>query len=269
MQETSRHILVLLVIVNGVILIVSGCLGYILAGQTLRPIQLMLDEQHRFISDSSHELRTPLTALKSTMEVNLRDKHLTVSGARGVLRDSIEEVNKLQALSDALLQLAQFQKQNNHTANEKISLPGLIADSVKKVMPIAQNKAIEITSDVPELVIKGDKIGLSELFVILLDNAIKYSSPNGKIEVTAKASNSAVAVRIKDHGMGISEKDIPHIFDRFYRADAARTKNSASGYGLGLSIAKKICDIHNGTITAESDKGTGTVFTVRLPATFS
>ena len=132
-DEIKGRLVFALLAINGGILIISGGLGFLLAGKTLRPIQDVVDEQNRFITDSSHELRTPLTSLKSAMEVNLRDKNLKLKDAKKLISENIEEVNKLQSLSDELLQLAQYQKPNNNTKFEKLEFVDVVRTSIKKV----------------------------------------------------------------------------------------------------------------------------------------
>jgi signal transduction histidine kinase len=268
-NESRHRLLLTLITINGSIFAVTGVLGYFLAGQTLRPIKQMLDEQNRFISDSSHELRTPLTSLKSAFEVNLRDKGLTIKDARTLISESIDEVNKLQSLSDELLQLAQYEKPNGNTKFEIISLRNVIERSVKKINPIAKQKDITIKTSIKDINIEGNDFGLTDLFTILLDNAVKYSYPKKIISVISDRNDGYAIVSVRDRGIGIDKKDQPHVFDRFYRADSARTRSEAGGYGLGLSIAKKIVDIHRGQISIVSTPGRGSTFTVRLPVKHS
>jgi len=265
-NEVKRRLLLILLGINGGILIISGGLAYLLAGKTLRPISDMLDEQNQFISDASHELRTPLTSMKSAMEVSLRDKELGIKEAREIISENIEDVDKLQALSDHLLQLAQYQKPDNLVKFAKVPVAEVVAGAVKKVLPLAKKKKIVIESDgVEKGEIKANKYSINDLLVILLDNAIKYS-PRGKIvSISAKRNDGSVVIKVTDEGMGIAEKDLPHIFERFYRADLARSKEEVGGYGLGLSIAKKIVDLHRGSIAVKSKMNEGTTFTVKLP----
>jgi len=263
--ETKHRLLLVLFVVNGGILVASSGLGYILAGRTLKPIKDMVDEQNRFITDSSHELRTPLTSLKSAMEVSLREKNLTISGAKTLISESIEEVNKLQSLSDELLQLAQYQKPNGYAKFEMLSLSDLVKRAIRKITPVAKQKDIIIQNETQDIKFEGNKYGLSDLLVILLDNAVKYSPKKKSIKITSKKTNGSLAISVEDQGIGINEKDILHIFDRFFRADTARLKTEAPGYGLGLSIAKKIVDIHHGSISAKSKPREGSTFTVHLP----
>lgn len=263
--ETRHRLIISLAFINASIFVFSGILGYFLAGRTLRPIQEMLDEQNRFISDSSHELRTPLTSLKTALEVNLRDKNLTLKEARELLQESIEEVDKLKLLSDGLLELAQYQKPKSGQDFKKISVANLLDIALKKVHHLAKAKDIKLSIIKDESNILGDIESLSNLLVILIENAIKYSPEKKEITIVTKKHTKNIQISITDQGIGIGEKDIHHIFDRFYRADAARTKSQISGYGLGLSIAKKIAISHDGMITVHSQPGKGSTFTLILP----
>lgn len=265
LAETKRRVFVMLGLINAGIFLVAGGLGYMLAGRTLRPIQIMMDEQNRFISDASHELRTPLTSLKSAFEVYLRSKDNTLKEAKTLIGESVEEVNKLQLLSDSLLQLAQYQKPNGQMRFENIRLSEVVRDAVRKIKPVAMQKQVALGYGESELRVNGNRFGLTDLLVILLDNAVKYSPSGAKVEVTAKKTDHHVLVSVKDEGIGIAREDMKHIFSRFYRADSARSRKDTGGYGLGLAIAKKIAETHGGTIEVKSTPGKGSEFTVRLP----
>ncbi len=263
-NEVRQRTITFLVVINGVIFVFAGGLGYFLAGETLQPIKEIVDEQNRFISDASHEFRTPLTSLKTTMEVSLRDKNFTIKDARSLITDSIGEVNKLQLLSDGLLQLTQYQKPNGHMNMEILPFLTVVREAIRKVEPMAKQKKIIINLQVEEEKVFGNKYGLVDLLVILLDNAIKYSAPSSAVTVRSHKNDGSVIVTISDQGIGIAEKDLPHIFDRFYRADTARSRSKSGGYGLGLSIANKIVDWHHGMINVESQLKKGTTFTIKL-----
>ncbi|MGI5826239.1 MAG: sensor histidine kinase [Patescibacteria group bacterium] len=263
--ETKKRIILTLMSINGGIFILSGIAGYFLAGRTLKPIKKIVEEQNRFVSDASHELRTPLTALKSAFEVHLRDKKLTLKEAKTLIADSIQDVNKLQALSDSLLQLTHFQDPSRKNSLNQVSLSELTAEALRKVSSLSKQKQILLVNKTQEMIFEGNKDSLTDLLVILLDNAIKYSPEGKKVEIRSKKVNRNLQISMKDEGMGISAKDLPLIFDRFYRANSARTKQDTGGYGLGLAIAKKIVDTHKGTISVESKLGKGSIFTVFLP----
>lgn len=225
----------------------------------------MVDEQHRFVTDASHELRTPLTSLRSEIEVYLRGKEHNLKEADILLKSNLEEVNNLQILSDNLIQLAQYKKTNTLDNFSHVSLSEIILSAQKKVVSLAKKKQIALKTEIKDVIINGDKQNLVELFVILLDNAIKYSPKKTTIAVSSQSTDHHVVIAVSDEGMGIAKEDLPYIFDRFYRADASRTKQSVLGYGLGLSIAKKIVNSHNGSIQVKSNSGKGTTFTVQLP----
>lgn len=263
--ETKGRLTIFLVWINGAILLIAGGLGFVLAGKTLEPIKIMVEEQNQFVSDASHELRTPLTSLKSAMEVNLRDKNMTIKDARTLLTESIEEVNKLQSLSDGLLSLAQFQKPVGQMKLEKIQLAEITTRAINKMSSQAALKNVKITQNEDQIEVMANPYTLPDLLVILLDNAIKYSKPGGVVEVNIRKNDGFAVVSVKDEGIGIEEKDLPHIFDRFYRSDTARLKQDTGGYGLGLAIAKKIVDSHRGSIIVTSKVGVGSVFIVKLP----
>lgn len=251
--------------INTIILVLSALAGYFLAGRTLRPIKNMLDEQNRFITDASHELNTPLTALKTSLEVNLRNNKLDLKQATGVLKSNLEDVNSLQSLSEELIGVVMYQKQNGNFKLTKVSLSEIIKVSAERVKSLANKKKIQIKVNMSKISIVGDRKSLEDLFVILLDNAIKYTEGKQAINVTIKTEDSIVSVFVKDGGAGIKKEDLPHIFDRFYRADRSRTKQRAGGYGLGLSIAKRIVNLHNGNIRVESEIGKGSTFIITLP----
>jgi len=262
--ESEHRLLFNLGIINIVILVLSGSLSYFLAGRTLSPIQKMTEDQKRFVSDASHELKTPITALKALFEVSLRDPNLKLSEAKQALQDGVSQTNQLKILTDSLLEL-------NHTNNSDSvdlklnSVKDLMLESVKIIKPQADTKKIKIiTHFIPEKLL-SDHQKIQELFIILLDNAVKYSPESSSIKFLAKINKKHFIFKIIDQGIGISPKDLTHIFDRFYRADNARTKNGAFGYGLGLSIAQKIVDQHHGKITVNSLINQGTEFIVSLP----
>jgi two-component system, OmpR family, sensor histidine kinase CiaH len=255
-----------LILINLIILFISSFAGYFLAGRTLRPIKKMIDEQNRFITDASHELNTPLTSLKTSIEVNLRDKNFTITKARELMLSNLEDINSLQNLSDKLIKLNQYQYINGSVLFAKVLLPEVLNKALEKVNKQAKEKKIKISVNILKTKLLGDEESLVELFVILLDNAIKYSKQNKIITVTNRKLDSKVQIEVKDQGVGITKEDLPFIFDRFYRAEKSRTKNDYPGYGLGLSIAKRIVSMHNGDIVVESEAGKGTKFIITLKA---
>lgn len=262
LDNAKQRLKFILLFINTTIFVLSGAASYFLAGRTLHPIQKMVDEQNRFISDASHELRTPLTALRSEMEANLLEK-MSVPKAKEIITSNLEEVISLQTLTDYLLDLTKY---NNGNINfEKISLLKIVEDSLKKTIPLARKKHITISHTIADEYILGNAYNVKKLFIILLDNAIKYSQEKTNISLSSKVEKNLIHIKIQDQGIGIPKKDIPFIFDRFYRSDRSRTKYTVPGYGLGLAIAKKIVTEHYGRISVESTVGKGSTFSVTFP----
>lgn len=262
LEESENRLRATLILINVAILGAAGIAGYFLAGMTLRPIKDMVDEQSRFITDASHELRTPLTSLKSEIEVNLRDKNLKLEDARKLLQSNLEEVNNLQYLSDNLIKLTQFSAENSF---EEVRIKKIADDAQKKVANLAKDKNISIKNQIKDAVIEGDRQSLLEVFVIFLDNAIKYSPKGKTITLTSEKIAGFIQINVKDQGFGIDEVDIPRLFERFYRVDKSRTKVDVPGYGLGLSIAKQIIEKHKGSTKVVSRLDKGAIFSVKLP----
>lgn len=265
LRETKNRITIMLFLVNIGILGASTVLGYFLAGKTLKPIQDMVDEQNQFITDASHELRTPLTALKSSIEVALRDTHSTKTELDALLQSNLEDVNNLQILSDALIRLSQHGQGDNSFFIEPVSFPKITEDAKKKLRHQIKEKHITIMSSRVKGAVEGNASMLRELITILLDNAVKYSPKHKTVTLASEQTNTSLIYTVSDEGIGIDQNDLPHVFDRFYRADKSRTKIHAGGYGLGLAIAKQIVTRHHGTISVKSEKNRGTTFTVMLP----
>lgn len=259
-KERARNSLIL---INLGILILAGGASYFLAGRTLKPIEQMLDDQNRFIADASHELRTPLTALKSEIEVSLRDKDLKLREAKKLLESNLEEVNRLSLLSERMTDLVRCQKINNQTFKQ-IKISQVWQEAIKQVKPLLLQKQINLHRDSQDYVLEGVFDRLVQLLVILLDNAVKYSQIKYQIFLTTSQLDHQIRIEVKDEGMGIDKRDLPYIFDRFFQADKSRSEN-ASGFGLGLSIAKNIVNMHSGTIAVESKPGKGTKFIIWLP----
>lgn len=280
LTESDSNLKNNLIYFNLLILLLSSGAGYFLARKTLRPLEETMEAQSRFTADASHELRTPITAMRTEIEVALRDKMLNFSSAKKLLQSNLEETSKLESLSNALLKLTNSQADVKKTFH-KVALSELIIESYEKVESLADHKSIKFETNLylkdkeeksvkrntsSDIEIQGDKQSLIELFVILLDNAIKYSPEKSTIKISVDKADGHALIKIKDQGMGIKACDLPHIFDRFYRADHSRCKEKISGYGLGLSIAKNIADLHGGSVSAKSEPGKGSEFVVKLRA---
>ena len=258
-NASSARIFGSLVLLNIGVLMFGGFVSYFLARRTLQPIEDALDAQNRFTADASHELRTPLTTMKTEIEVALRDKKLSASDARSLLESNVEEIDRLSALAEGLLILA---RTGDKPVLEKVSLTSIAQKSAKRFEPVAAQKEMTITAELQKVTATADPAHVDAIIGILLDNAIKYGAAKSTVTLVVNRQDGSGCVTVHNTGPRIAAADIPHIFDRFYRADAARTTD---GYGLGLSIAHKLATNMNGTIAVRSDD-TGTTFTLRVAA---
>lgn len=265
----SKHIFEQILYFNLLVLFVTGAACYILARRTLRPIEAAHEQQKRFTADVSHELRTPLTALKMETEVSLMDAKTPARELRQTLRSNLEEVERMEVLINNLLLLSSMEASKLRTEFVPLDIKDIVSSALGTVHTFATSKHIKVVSKLHSKEVLGDQASLTQLFVILLENALKYSPEGSTVTVGVLKGKGRVVVDIQDTGVGIPADALPHIFDRFYRADSARvsdsTPNTAQGFGLGLSLAKLIADLHGGEIILSSTPGAGTNAAVILP----
>ncbi len=261
-----RNLLKRLTAVNiGMLLLGSG-VSYVLARRSLRPLEQTLEAQSRFTSDAAHELRTPLTAMKLETELALREAHITHQEAKDILGSNLEEIAKLEALTSALLRLARSGDSVDRTNWQDYKLQDILQAAVARQADRSKSLGIRVKLPDTKAVVHGDPDQLVELFVPLIANAIKYSPKGSDVVIKVHDSDNKIKTDIIDRGAGIADADLPHIFERFYRADQSRNKSKVEGYGLGLSIADAIVSAHHGKIRVKSQVGKGSTFSVELPA---
>lgn len=258
-QKASDQMILSLIYINCVVLVAGGLGAYFLARRTLQPIAKAHEAQSRFTSDASHELRTPLAAMKTELEVNLRDPKLDMTEARDLLVSNLEEVNKLIQLSEMLLHLSRLD--HDKLEIDTVDVPVVLEELAKRY--VSENKRFHITSRKKATTL-ANEAAISELIGILIDNAIKYSPEGSPIYMRVFEQRGQIVFEIKNSGPAIPEEKLPKLFERFYRADTSRTNGAKNGYGLGLSIAKKIIDVHHGELTVSSTEE-ATTFTFYLP----
>jgi signal transduction histidine kinase len=260
LQELHNRVIIRLVFVNLLIMVGGGILSYLLARRTLEPIEAAHNSLERFTADASHELRTPITAMKTEIEVALSDPKLKLSEAKELLGSNLEELARLTALSEGLLRLSR--PDDDEPELTKVDVVQTIKAVIDQFTPVAKAKKITFVIKLADKQFaKSNQHQLREVLMILLDNAIKFSPTGKKVTVTSSSARSVV-ISVKDEGPGISEADLPNIFERFYQADSSRT--DSKGYGLGLAIAKRLTENLGGSITAENGK-TGAIFTLTIP----
>ncbi|WP_455242872.1 heavy metal sensor histidine kinase [Petrachloros mirabilis] len=218
----------------------------------------------QFSSDASHELRTPLTVMKGETELALRRprdaKDYTV-----VLESNLEEIDRMTRIVDELLFLSRADMGEVKMERLPVKLESLLEDVHRQASLLGQERDVQVVLGmVTPATVLGDELRLRELFLNLLDNAVKYSTPGGSVDITLQTETGQAKVLITDHGIGISREDQGKIFDRFYRTDDART-HTKKGTGLGLAICAWIIESHHGRIEVDSEIGKGSTFTVTLP----
>jgi two-component system, OmpR family, sensor histidine kinase CiaH len=266
--DEGRHtLLVRFIIVNALVLAGGSALSYYLARRTLQPIEDSMEAQAQFISDASHELRTPLTSIQTANEVALRDKSLGIADARTILAQNVEEVEKLKTLTDGLVKLARKDNHDNTALTmEQVDVQDVTSEAMNRIMRLALEKDIAIDDHSRPGAIFGDQQTLVQALVVLLDNAIKYSSKGSTIHISSTKKAKQILLSVRDEGPGIRPYDQRKIFDRFYRADQSRSNQHVPGNGIGLALAQKIVEQHGGDITVASTIGKGSTFTIRIPA---
>ncbi len=218
----------------------------------------------QFSSDASHELRTPLTIMRGEIELALRSDK-TPEEYRRVLSSTLEEIVRLKSIIDNLLTLGKADQGVLDLHLEEVPLDSLIKDLYddSEVLAEAKHITVELKKAEPVTVV-GDRGRLRQLFLNIVDNAIKYTPEGGHVAISVERQNGAALVEVEDNGIGIPAQDLDKIFDRFYRVDKARSRE-LGGTGLGLSIAKWIAELHRGSISVQSELNKGSKFTVRLP----
>jgi heavy metal sensor kinase len=229
--------------------------------EMLARLEMSFKRERQFIGDASHELRTPLSAMQAILDT-ISSRRRSPAEYERALIDLIEESDRLRSLTDDLLTLAHGGVQG-HDIQEAVDLSTLLADLCDSMQPLARAKDLRLTRVVPEgLTVLGDRDALIRLFGNLLENALKYTE-RGAVDIAAReGANGNVSVQISDTGKGIAAEHLPHLFDRFYRADPSR---ASPGVGLGLAIAQEIARRHAGRIVVSSQPGQGSRFTVSLP----
>jgi two-component system sensor histidine kinase CiaH len=260
-QRTLRVLLG--VLLGGGLLGVAGAMmvGAVYARRALVPIRESLRRQREFAADASHEFRTPLAVIRSSVEHLERHPQQPVAQVGDALHDIRDEVDHLTALVGDLLLLARTDSGAVELERVPLDLADVAAEALAGVATLAERRNVQLMLDPEPAPMTGDPFRLRQLVTILVDNAISHSPPRGTVRLTVRASKAACRLRVDDQGPGIKPDDIPHVFDRFWRAAGA----PAGGTGLGLSIAAWVVERHGGTIAASNRAEGGASFEVTLP----
>lgn len=272
-QVASDHLNRDLIMLNLAALVIGGLISYWFAGRTLRPIADMHEAQARFVADASHELRTPLANIRAENEVFLRQKTFDETETRELVQSNLEEVQRLEHLSRDLLALTQYGQ--TELSKDMFKLDAVVDEVVTQMDKRLEDKHVTVERQLDDSTLYANQESIVRLLIILLDNAVKYGrSPDSRkstVYIAGARHNSYYVFTVRDQGRGIEQADLPHIFDRLYRGDTARSKapttEGTTGYGLGLALAKEIVQANGGSIRAyNAPQGQGgAVFSVQLP----
>ena len=230
---------------------------------TFARLEAAFAQQAQFTADASHDLRTPLAVIITEAQTALA-RARSAAEYRETLEGCLSTAQQMRRLTESLLELARFDAGQETMKREPFELAQVAKECVELVRPLAQGRGITIDADLASVECLGDAERISQVVTNLLTNAIQFNRDQGKIRIAVQADPASALLQVTDTGEGIPAEDLPHIFERFYRADKSRSR--AQGHnGLGLAICKAIVDAHGGSIEVSSGIGTGSNFTVRLP----
>ena len=263
-EKTSQLMKSALLAVIG--MAVTFGLAEALARWAVRPVQLAWDQQHQFVADASHELKTPLAVILADTEILLRKDDGLGEGALRWVKSAHEEAEHMRGLVEEMLELALTEDAaGSKRDNVRIDLSDTVERETLEFDAVAFERGTSIESSIdPGLCVMGDASQLSRLVKTLIENACKYAPKGSSVTVSLSRRAGMAELAVTNGGDPIPAEDLPHVFDRFWRSDKARTRETG-GYGLGLAIAKGIAESHSGKIEVTSTAEAGTTFTVRLP----
>ena len=264
-ERNTRSSFMRVYIVCAVVMVaISGVASIFMSRKTLSPLKEFVQKQIDFVSDASHELRTPLAVLQSKIENILANPDKTVYEVSEELAVSLNEINRLNKLTNELLTLARNDKNKLKLKSEVCNLNELVKNIIEPFKEIFEihNRNFEYQGS--ECYAKVDKDKIKQIMIILIDNAIKFTNEEEKITIYVYSSTSEVHIEVLDTGLGMSDDAMEHVFERFYREDKARSRETG-GTGLGLSIASTLVNLHKGTIKVEHNEPKGSKFIISLP----
>jgi signal transduction histidine kinase len=265
-RETLYRLLVVLLPlgIGGLGLAVLG--GRFMAGRALRPVRKSFERQRAFVADASHELKTPLTLIRADAEVVLYRNSLNQED-RKLIEHALAETDRMSAVLSDLLLVARLDAGKLEVAKKPFDLVSALTGEAERFGPRAAGKDVRLEVEAPgELPVLGDAKRTEQILAVLLDNAVKFTPPGGSIAVRGRLRNRWAEVSVTDTGPGIALEHLSQIFDRFYKAEAARSRGeTGGGTGLGLSIARDLARAQGGDLTPENVEGRGATFRLRLP----
>lgn len=263
-QRILVNLALILLLVLLIALAAAALISLKNANSSIKPVEDSYNRQKQFVADASHELRTPLTIINTNIDVLLSHKDSTIADEEKWLGYIKSEAERMSKLTNDLLYLTRLDHAEDEQRSESASFSDACENVLLTMEAVIFEKNIGFKYDIePDIIVNTPDSQVKQLVMILLDNAIKYTPENGQIEMSMKKVHNSAILKVRNTGAGISEDDRKQIFERFYRADKSRARDSG-GYGLGLAIAKAICESCGGSIAVESEPGSYTEFTVIL-----
>lgn len=264
-KNTLRSLIYTFTIVSFFMLIIIFIISRFFANRSIQPIKEAFDKQKQFIADASHELKTPLTVINTNVDVLLSNKDDFIHNQSKWLYYIKSEAERMNKLTSDLLYLAQVDYSDVKMIFSDFNLSEAVEHIILTMEGVVFENNIALHYDIePSLIVSGNIEQLKQVIMIFLDNAIKYTNKKGKINLVLNKTHNKINLSVTNTGKGIPEEHISKIFNRFYRTDKSRARDSG-GYGLGLSIAKAIVEQHNGKISVKSIVDKETTFTIELP----
>lgn len=248
-----------------IVIILSIIASYVLSKKSMEPVMQSMQKQMEFVQNASHELRTPLTIIQAKQELLLQEPNSKIIDKAEEIKLTLDETKRLDKLTKDLMVLARSDSNNMNINREKVDIDNMIKEIAIPYIEVAKLQKKEMNLEInfkEDIWIDRNKI--HQVIVILLDNALKYTEEGEKIEINTEAREGKCVIKIKDTGIGISKEAMEHVFERFYREDKARARETG-GSGLGLAIADCIITAHKGSIEVNENQPKGVIFTIKLP----
>jgi signal transduction histidine kinase len=263
-RETVNRLIFVLVPIGLVAIGLATVGGLFMSGRAMRPVQSAFEKQHKFIGDASHELKTPLTLIRADAEVVTRDP--ANPRAQKLINHLLDETDRMNTLLSDLLILARLDAGELALTRQPFNLAEVLTEIADRFSALATAEGVHLEVEIyGKLPASGDRERTSQVLVALLDNALRYTPSGGRITIEGKLSDDWVEALVSDTGPGIAPEHLPRIFDRFYRAEEARTREEG-GTGLGLAIARDLARAQGGDLTVSDTQEGGAVFRLKLPA---
>lgn len=263
-KDMLGNIVISFSIIIPFVILVIGLSSYRIASIAIYPIEESFRKLKQFTEDASHELKTPLAAIKTNIDVSLSKESKEINYYKNKLAVIGNSVNMMANVINRMLYLSKLDSNATDFKKEKINISELLKEIKERFADSALKKNVEVELMEENIELETNKEALDEILSIIVENAINFNKPKGRVKIAVNSSNKDIKISVIDTGIGISKEDLPHIFDRFYRGEKSRSRETG-GAGLGLSITKRLVEYLGGRIDVESEEGIGSTFTIIIP----